>query len=79
MCWHDHHLVHEKGWRIERDPDTGIIEWFRPDGTGAGTIRPRTRPKPMPLRITRELRDALRARVDELMRAQNGRPTALGP
>jgi uncharacterized protein DUF222/HNH endonuclease len=80
LCWHDHHLVHEKHWRIERDPDTGIIEWFKPDGTPAGTVKPRARPRPIPRRIPKELRDAVQARVEELIRIRDARPTtAHGP
>lgn len=39
ICSFHHRLVHEHGWRIERDPD-GQVRWFRPDGTGyrAGPI-----------------------------------------
>jgi hypothetical protein len=31
ICSFHHKLVHELGWRIERDPD-GEIAWFRPEG-----------------------------------------------
>jgi hypothetical protein len=64
LCWHDHRLVHEQRWRIERDPDTGTIDWFRPDGTHAGTTRPRRRPDPIPIRDHH--RELVRARVAEL-------------
>jgi hypothetical protein len=33
ICSFHHRLVHEHGWRIERDTD-GEVRWFRPDGTG---------------------------------------------
>lgn len=33
ICGHHHRLVHEHGWRVEREPD-GDLHWFRPDGTG---------------------------------------------
>jgi hypothetical protein len=33
ICGHHHRLVHEHGWRVERDPG-GDLSWFRPDGTG---------------------------------------------
>jgi hypothetical protein len=46
VCWHDHHLVHEQGWRVERDTQTGIVDWFRPDGTHAGRTQPRTTATP---------------------------------
>jgi len=32
ICSFHHRLVHEHGWRIERDPD-GVVHWFRPNGT----------------------------------------------
>jgi hypothetical protein len=48
LCWHHHHLPHEKRWRIERDPSTGVVTWIKPDGSCAGTTSPRARPKPIP-------------------------------
>jgi hypothetical protein len=33
ICSFHHRLVHEHGWRIEREPD-GEVRWFRPEGTG---------------------------------------------
>jgi hypothetical protein len=53
LCWHDHHYVHELRWRIERDPQTGIVTWYQPDGTHAGTTHPRQRPEPVPIRRER--------------------------
>ena len=31
VCFFHHRLVHEHGWKIERDPD-GIVRWLRADG-----------------------------------------------
>jgi hypothetical protein len=50
ICWHDHHLVHEQRWRITRDMTTGIVDWYRPDGTHAGTSHPRVKPIPIAIR-----------------------------
>ena len=33
ICSFHHRLVHEYGWRIERN-NAGAVRWFRPDGTG---------------------------------------------
>jgi hypothetical protein len=49
VCDHDHHLLHELGWTIERDAETGIVSWFRPDGTYAGASEPRAKPPPIAL------------------------------
>ncbi|HEU5109340.1 MAG TPA: HNH endonuclease signature motif containing protein, partial [Micromonosporaceae bacterium] len=32
LCRHHHRFVHEGGWTITRDPGTGILETWRPDG-----------------------------------------------
>ncbi|MGZ8636106.1 MAG: DUF222 domain-containing protein [Actinomycetota bacterium] len=40
ICSFHHRLVHEHGWRLERDPDEGL-RWFRPDG-----VRYRAGPSP---------------------------------
>lgn len=32
ICSFHHRLVHEHGWRVERD-DAGFVRWSRPDGT----------------------------------------------
>jgi hypothetical protein len=50
LCGHDHWLVHEGRWRVERDHQTGIVTWYRPDGTIHGHTHPRTRPKPRTIR-----------------------------
>ena len=39
MCSQHHHLKHESGWSITRDPTTGIVEWTSP--TGRKYINPR--------------------------------------
>ena len=31
VCTFHHRLVHEHGWRVERDTD-GTVRWFHPDG-----------------------------------------------
>ena len=49
LCRHHHHLPHELGWHVERDPNTGTVTWYRPDTTYAGETQPR--PKPRPVRI----------------------------
>jgi hypothetical protein len=51
LCRHHHHLPHELGWHVERDPHTGTITWYRPDSTHAGTTEPRE--PPPPVRVTR--------------------------
>jgi hypothetical protein len=79
LCWHEHHLVHEKGWRIQRDFKSGIVTWFEPDGTRAGTVEPRARPQPIPRRTVKAERDAVRARVEELLRVRETRSTTNGP
>jgi uncharacterized protein DUF222 len=48
LCWHDHHLVHELGWHVERDSTTGIVAWYRLDGSYAGESHPRRPPPPIP-------------------------------
>jgi hypothetical protein len=63
LCWHDHHLVHEKRWSVARDPTTGNIDWYRPDGTHAGHTHPRIRPKPIPIRDDLRERAIARARA----------------
>jgi hypothetical protein len=50
VCWHDHHRFHEYRWTITRDPTTGDVDVYRPDGTHAGTTHPRRRPDPIPLK-----------------------------
>jgi hypothetical protein len=50
VCDHDHRLLHEGHWRIERDPDTGIVRWYRPDGSYHGETERRRRPDPIPIR-----------------------------
>jgi 5-methylcytosine-specific restriction protein A len=55
VCWHGHHMVHEYGWTITKDPTTGRIDIYQPDGTHAGTTHPRRRPDPIPIR-TRAVR-----------------------
>jgi hypothetical protein len=50
VCGHDHHRFHEYGWTITRDPITGEVNVYAPDGTHAGTTLPRRRPEPIPLR-----------------------------
>ncbi len=63
LCWHEHHLVHELGYSITRDPVTGIVEWYDPDGNHLGTSHPRVRPKPIPTPESRaRLRRAKRKR-----------------
>ena len=32
VCWRHHHLVHEGGWNLSYDPDTGRTIWHAPDG-----------------------------------------------
>ena len=49
VCSHDHHLLHELGWTIERDAETGRVTWFRPDGRPAGVSTPRAKPPPIAL------------------------------
>jgi hypothetical protein len=66
LCWHDHHLVHEQHWRIERDAATGTIDWYRPDGTHAGRGQPRVRPTRIPTPTRSATRDAVLARVRAL-------------
>jgi hypothetical protein len=50
LCRHHHHLPHELGWHVERDPTTGIVSWYRPDGTPAGATHPREKPPPIIVR-----------------------------
>jgi hypothetical protein len=50
LCGHDHWLVHEGCWRVERDRDTGMVTWYRPDGTVHGCTEPRARPDPIVVR-----------------------------
>jgi hypothetical protein len=50
LCGHEHWLVHEGHWRVARDPDTGIVTWYRPDGRVYGHVHPRARPAPIPIR-----------------------------
>jgi hypothetical protein len=50
LCAHDHWLLHEGHWRVERDGASGIVTWYRPDGTIHGHTQPRTRPNPIPIR-----------------------------
>jgi hypothetical protein len=72
VCGHDHYKVHEGGWRVERDPQTGTIDWYRPDGTHAGQTHPRTRPKPIPVHNADD--DTIRAR--ERAQALTAQPRA---
>jgi hypothetical protein len=44
LCRHHHVLVHEGGWSISRDPRTGRVVAFRPDGTEF--VPPGRRPPP---------------------------------
>ena len=41
ICSFHHRLVHEHGWKLERDP-TGPVRWLRPDGVRyrAGPVTP---------------------------------------
>jgi hypothetical protein len=32
LCWHHHHLVHKRGWRLEHD-GRGGVRCYRPDGS----------------------------------------------
>jgi uncharacterized protein DUF222 len=57
LCRHHHHHPHELGWHVERNPDTGIVTWYRPDSTHAGTTQPRA--KPPPIRLTHPTDDEL--------------------
>ncbi len=34
LCTMHHKLVHEHGWSLDRDANSGQVRWFRPDGTG---------------------------------------------
>jgi hypothetical protein len=52
LCRHHHHLPHELGWHIERDRNTGVVTWYRPDTSPAGETHPRE--KPPPIRVARE-------------------------
>jgi hypothetical protein len=47
LCRHHHHLPHELGWHVERDPTTGVVTWYRPDSTHAGETPPRAKPPPV--------------------------------
>lgn len=42
LCRHHHHLVHDNGWGIERDPDHGFVALPPPD------VDPQRNPIPMP-------------------------------
>jgi hypothetical protein len=53
LCWHDHHLVHELGWHVERDATTGIVTWYRADSSYAGESHPRRPPPPIPIGVQR--------------------------
>lgn len=44
LCRHHHHLVHDNGWRIERDPEHGFVAIPPPD------VDRRQTPIPMPSR-----------------------------
>lgn len=33
LCWHHHHLVHERGFAVRVDPDTAVVTSHRPDGS----------------------------------------------
>jgi hypothetical protein len=66
VCWHDHRLLHELGWAIDRDPQTGVITWYRPDGSSAGTTEPRRPPSPIPIRNS--IRQLVLARIQALTR-----------
>jgi hypothetical protein len=57
LCRHHHHLPHELGWHVERDPDTGTVTWYRPDTSYAGETHPRA--KPPPIRVTHPTDDEL--------------------
>jgi hypothetical protein len=64
VCAHDHRLLHEHGWRIERDYETGVITWFMRDGTVAGTSEPRGPTRRIPIRD--DLAEMARARARAL-------------
>ena len=54
ICHRHHHLIHEAGFQLTRNPTTGHIETRRPDGTSIPT-RPRAGPlKPIPTGTTPE-------------------------
>lgn len=59
VCWFHHKLVHEHGWSIRRQPDDGVVGWFRPDGTRfhSGPAPPGARRAPEP--AEQERRDPL--------------------
>src|SRR5262249_44317455 len=64
-CWHEHHLLHELGWRIEVDATTGVVRWYRPDGSFAGEVHPRRPPPPIPIATRDPVRALTLARIAE--------------
>jgi hypothetical protein len=48
VCWAHHRLVHDLGWRIERN-ESGGVDWFKPDGSHHSTWAPPGRLPPLPL------------------------------
>jgi hypothetical protein len=56
VCSFHHRLVHEHGWRLTRDIQTGTVRWFMPDGT-----RYRAGPAPPPKRERRPDNDEPRS------------------
>jgi hypothetical protein len=65
VCWHHHRLLHELRWTAERDRETGIVTWYRPDGERAGEAVPRRPPPDVPIRGSTG--DLLRARLRDLV------------
>ncbi|MCU1426922.1 MAG: hypothetical protein JWL83_922, partial [Actinomycetia bacterium] len=68
VCGQDHHLVHEQRWTVTRDAKTGIVNWYRPDGTHAHTAHPRRKPDAIPIHIPQPDRHLILARIRELKR-----------
>jgi uncharacterized protein DUF222 len=79
LCRHHHHLPHELGWHLERNPNTGIVHWYRPDTTPAGTTHPRTKPPPIPVRRRGVSRLAQPPAVRATPRARRRHAPTTGP
>lgn len=64
LCDHDHHLPHEYGYTIQRDPETGAVHWWNAAGVYLGSKSPRVPPKPIPTKRTRPKRRKLPPNIE---------------